>query len=609
MPVPVFVPADVPGAGGQPAARNRARTPRKSNDGNLPHLTVEPSGWRFQMRVPAALTNDFALAGVSPIIRASLGPRGRGEARRLARKCAASCDAIFALAVAHKEATVLGEPSNDPPNQLVQQVVDACQNVIKNAVAQPKTAIQLAHALAGSLSTLRLVQTEVARGEAGAVAVVQRAEELTRGALRDVLKHASDPLRADDLLRMTSVIAPSHTSPAALATLPAVAELPPTPPAALASASLRVRRDSQLPKYSEVSQAYIDMRIEKDGADHPDISILQMRRQTFIDVVGDFPVDTYYPSDLQTYVNRMQYWPANVTKRSDMEGKSTNEILDANRNYALKPMALKTMQDGYVANIRTMTRYSMADLHYRDPFTGVRLRWPKILRASRPREPISVNVTNRVFKNGIASGQLDETVLPPFAKLTGRRLGLLIFLQGTDIRQKDGVWIAQTSGIYFSENKWQRVPIKTPESMTFFVINNFFVEIGLVDWMSRQTGWIFAAPHEHPDPSKYESKVMARLLRRSGAEAGQVFHSLRGEAIDEMRKAKLDSRSNRLQAGHELADVHELYGFRALSADECQQFANLPLPPGIDWNVFRGLDFDKLAAARRTAGRWTKKGG
>ena len=56
------------------------------------------------------------------------------------------------------------------------------------------------------------------------------------------------------------------------------------------------------------------------------------------------------------------------------------------------------------------------------------------------------------------------------AKLTSRRLGLLTYLQGSDIRKRDGVWIAQTNGIVEVEDPetkkrtWQHVPIKTEES-------------------------------------------------------------------------------------------------------------------------------------------------
>ncbi|MBB4374137.1 hypothetical protein GGD63_006966 [Bradyrhizobium sp. cir1] len=355
------------------------------------------------------------------------------------------------------------------------------------------------------------------------------------------------------------------------------------------------------------------MRIAKDGEDHADIQILRLRRQTFIDVAGDRTPDEYFPSDLQTYVNKMQFWPANVTKRADMAGQSTLEILERNGDFSIAPaMAKKTMADGYLANIKTMMRHRMQDLKYHDPFYGAKVSFPKAYRPSKPREGISIEVTNRVFATGVKSNLLDEAMLPLLAKLTSRRLGLLTYLQGSDIRQKDGVWVAQTNGIVEVEDPetkkktWKRVPVKTGESMTFYVLHNYLEEIGFISWMRKQNGFVFKEAHNHPDPSKYMSKTMQNHLKRCGAKGGEVFHSLRGDGIDGMRRQKVDNRTRRLQAGHELGDEHERYGFRALSAEECERLANLPLEREIDWSVFKGLDFDALARGRRSRGRRPK---
>ncbi len=118
------------------------------------------------------------------------------------------------------------------------------------------------------------------------------------------------------------------------------------------------------------------------------------------------------------------------------------------------------------------------------------------------------------------------------------------------------------------------------------MIYDFFRKVGFVDWaQERADDWIFAALHEHPDPSKYASKEMNKLLRQSGAIGAniEVFHSLRGDAIDDIRNTNIKDRSRRLQTGHELGDVHDLYGFRALGAAETQQLARRPLAGGIDW--------------------------
>ncbi|WLA74058.1 hypothetical protein QIH77_02135 [Bradyrhizobium diazoefficiens] len=594
MTVPGPVPAKVP-------AKKRARGARAGGSRPPRHLTGDPSGWRFQLRLsPQFFKNGIAggsrLAGAAPMVRAQLGPRSRGEAQRLALQLASLCQTVCSFAAdVWKGISMDASQTDDRQNELVQHTVTACQNAIARALENPAQAIGLARGLEAALNTLQLVRREVEKGEAGIAAVTSNAEALTRSALTDVLKLSSVP-EALAALAAVEQVAPSFGPMPAPAT--------PAPPAT-------PNATPGLPLFSAISQAYIDMRNDRDR-NHPDIPSLILRRQVFLDVVGDRTPDQYFPSDLQNFVNRMQYWPANVTKRSDMQGRSTLEILEANKNFELQPMAENTMMKGYVANIRTMMRHRIQDLNYRDPFASAQISLPKAYKAPKPREGISAEVTNRVFENGVKSRLLDEALLPPLAKLTSRRLGLLTYLHSADIRQKHGVWIAQTDGIVeiideeTGKKTWRRVPIKTSESMTFYVLHNFLDEIGLVAWMRAQNGFIFKEAHRHPDPSKYMSKVMQNHMKRCGAKGGEVFHSLRGDAIDEMRDADVEGRARRLQSGHELGDVHDQYGFRALTAKQCHYLANLPLQEGINWDVFRGLDFDAMARRRRTRGRRPK---
>lgn len=109
------------------------------------------------------------------------------------------------------------------------------------------------------------------------------------------------------------------------------------------------------------------------------------------------------------------------------------------------------------------------------------------------------------------------------------------------------------------------------------------------------------------DPSKSASSYMQRLFKRAGVEGGnrrEVFHSLRAGNIDTMRNAKIEARARKLQAGHAIGDSeHDLYGFRSLNEFEATEMATLALNPNIDFSVFRGLNFDKLAKAKRTMRR------
>jgi len=365
---------------------------------------------------------------------------------------------------------------------------------------------------------------------------------------------------------------------------------------------------STKPLFSQIADEYIAMRIGSDGPDHKDIKYLELRKRVFLEIVGDKPVDTYKQSDLQLFVNELQFWPANVTKRTDFGGRSIREILDLNRDRHLQPLSRKTAEDGYVQNIRTMFRHGCTEHDYRYPFADVKIRWPLGYRPSVPREGLSDQVKGEVFRLGVASGLLDEAMLPLLGHLSGRRLGLLCYLRGSDIREKHGVYIAQTDGIVFHNNSWQRVPYKTQDSMTFFVLHDFLAEIGFIEWARAKGGFLFDIVQEYADPEKQTSGNMNDLLRRAGAVGKQreVFHCLRHDLIDHMRNKRVDPRARRLQAGHELGDGHEGYGSREISPEECRRLARLPLSEEIDWSVFKGLDFGALSEARRQRGRRNK---
>jgi len=82
MSVPPDVPANVPADIPAPTHRGRVGKTCQRNDGSSPYLSGTPSDWRFQMRVPTALLgDDFGLVGPPHILRVTLGPRSRGEAR------------------------------------------------------------------------------------------------------------------------------------------------------------------------------------------------------------------------------------------------------------------------------------------------------------------------------------------------------------------------------------------------------------------------------------------------------------------------------------------------------------------------------------------------
>lgn len=116
---------------------------------------------------------------------------------------------------------------------------------------------------------------------------------------------------------------------------------------------------------------YIAARRLGGGANiERDLSTAQSRLALFIELIGDHPVDTYVPADLQAFVNYMQYWPGDSNQR-DPE-LTPWQVIEDNKDLHLKPLAEKTLQEGYLAVIKAAIRSHITAGGFTDPFAGAR---------------------------------------------------------------------------------------------------------------------------------------------------------------------------------------------------------------------------------------------
>jgi integrase len=370
------------------------------------------------------------------------------------------------------------------------------------------------------------------------------------------------------------------------------------------------RRTAERPKstkvlFSQVASEYLAARNSSKSGKNNDIQTAESRLNLFVELIGDHAIDTYTATDLQAFIELLKFWPSNAKDRpADLTAR---EIIDSNRDLKYKPLARKTLEEGYLAVVKSALNSGQKKYDYK-PITGARLDYPDTARAPIRSEPLGSTKIQKLFETGVHSGLLDNVMLPLLALLTGRRLGLLVYLKGSDIREKyKGVWVAQTSGIVLHGSVWKRVPIKNEASMSFFVLHDFLVEIGFVEWARNQGDeFLFPELMRLADPSRSASSYMGRLYVAAGIKEarGEVFHSLRGAYIAETGDQKIEKRDRKMQVGHEIGDdEHDMYGFRTLTETKARQLATLPLKPDIDFSMFKGLDFDKLAAAKRTKGR------
>lgn len=359
---------------------------------------------------------------------------------------------------------------------------------------------------------------------------------------------------------------------------------------------------NQGPLFSAAADAYIRPLREANGEDNEEIRYLRHRKAVFIAICGDKPVASYTRQDLQHFVNEVRHLPPNISKRRGYDIARTLEYIAKAKKDGSPGLSENTLKLTYLSRVRTILRDGCAEAGIPFPLENIVTRIPKDVRKARQRLTPDEEALGRVFRAGVATGSMVEAMMPLLGYLTGRRIGLLAFLRREDIHRHHGCWVTLPRDAVFKDGRWQLVPLKTEESRQSFVLHGFLDEIGFIDWARREPGFLFEALHSALDPA---SKRMARLFRNAGVdpELFKMFHGLRHARIDRDRELKLDSRISRKQVGHEIADVHEDYGVQGMNRTETQTVASMALPESLDLSIFRGLDFDALAAVRPKRGR------
>jgi len=363
------------------------------------------------------------------------------------------------------------------------------------------------------------------------------------------------------------------------------------------------------PLFSVAADTYHEKLRLAHGDGYDELKYVRHRKAVFLQLCGDKPVNEYTQEDLQTFVNDVRHLPPNISKDADYRVEDVRRYIAEAKLQGVKGLSESTLVNNYLGKVKTILRDGCAGEGI--PFTleGVRIVIPKGVPKARHRLAPDYAALNRVFRAGIKSGMLAEAILPLLGFLTGRRLGLLTFLRREDILRYHDCWVVPPRDSVWDGTRWVAVPFKTDESLTYFVLHDVLGEIGFVDWARRGQGFMFESLHEAKDPADAASKRMARLFRAAGLDPRlfSMFHGLRHAKIALDRELKLDPRAIRLQVGHELGGVHEHYGDHGMNRSELFAVARTELPPEIDLSVFRGLDFEALAAVRPRRGRPRKE--
>jgi len=83
----------------------------------------------------------------------------------------------------------------------------------------------------------------------------------------------------------------------------------------------------------------------------------------------------------------------------------TWEIIQDNQDLKYEPMARKTLQDGFVATIRSALLYAAKQQSFASPIAGGQYEFPVTARRAVPAEPLSASKISTMLALGIEGGR------------------------------------------------------------------------------------------------------------------------------------------------------------------------------------------------------------
>lgn len=447
---------DAPFAAFPPRAAEAPALPANREDarsGPGRYLVRSGSVYLFQIRMPRELAG-----GRCRTVRIGLGALTAREARRQADLLGALARNRFdQIRAGRMDRELVGENGEQADGvifdsgtpEMTAAEIKGYLKAMRQVIAQPAppTPPHQVPAFAG-LKGLVEINRELAKGASGNPLIVDNAEMLKAQSIERITGAASATQEAAPAQDRPAASLVPEASPAAVPSPEAYdteARIDATRPSAGANAApgaARVpafkldrrhvpRKVSDKPLFSEVAEEYFAEREAASGEGNKDIGTARFRAKLFVELIGDHPVDTYTAADLQAFIYLLTHWPASAKDRP--AGKSAHEILADNADLTAKPLKLNALRNGYVAIVKSILNSRTAAYEYDYPFKEAKLRYPKTAEPAQAIEPISDERLNAIFRIGVGRGLLDEAMLPLLGRLTSRRLGLLVHLQGNDV--------------------------------------------------------------------------------------------------------------------------------------------------------------------------------
>lgn len=302
-----------------------------------------------------------------------------------------------------------------------------------------------------------------------------------------------------------------------------------------------------------------------------------------------------------TFKDMLSKMPKNYSKDKIYKGLDLKQVIrKSKRASSMNNLSYKT-QHKYFSLLKSFFQWTV-DVGLLDASPASSIKQPKRKKGDveKSRLPYSRDDMKTLFhsplftgylsprhrhKEGEMKNQLAEYWAWLLGFFTGLRIKEIVFLHGRDFRAQDEV-------LCISVNNDHGKGIKTNSSIRLVPIHEKLIELGLLEWVKKQTKGKANKPifpmymsKCEKDLSKTATRKLNPYLRKIGIDdKRKVFHSTRHNFADELRSQNVEIYSIKKLMGHSGGDTTSVYGVGT---------SIKPLKEAID-KCYSDVDFDHL---------------
>lgn len=329
--------------------------------------------------------------------------------------------------------------------------------------------------------------------------------------------------------------------------------------------------------------------LKREGKDTRYIEHIESSAAAFLELIGDRPLRTYMPADLQNFSSRLAKIPTSRKKRPEFQGLSMMAAAEKNAKLRspLPCMSARTIKS-YMNEISTLWKRATAGVMNVRPITQLRVPPPKNAPESVVRQGFPPEALSKWLSDAATRREARKRWFPLLGLLTGMRLAELVYLQPKDICEYEGRMVIDLRTPIILDGKESKRPLKTKSSARVISIHQLLFDLGFVDWAHTVKGpWLFPECHNASDPADATQKAMNFWIKRLGIHTrlAQTFHSLRHNANSWLTlRASLQIADRQL--GHAPTTISEGYLFRLLQPEEIDMVRTCPPPTDVDFSPY-----------------------